>query len=176
MTDPTNDSKVEAGGNATADKIMDGSNAGPSGATGPAQSGPAQTGAAQTGSSQTGAAQTGAAESGPQGATGPAKAPEKYEIKLPEGSLLNADEIGKIESFAKERGLPNEQAQALVDHQSKLLSSYAERKQVEWDSETGKWPDAVKADPEIGGEFYQKKVELAKRVVLRFGSEQFIAG
>ena len=165
MTDDIKDSGAGASGSEMSDKIMDGNNAGPSGATGPAQSGPAQTGAAQTG----------AAASGPAGATGPV-VPEKYDLKLPEGSLLSAEELGKIESFAKERGLPNKDAQALLDQQSKLLTSYAEGEKSKWGTETAKWPDAVKADPEIGGEAFQQNVELAKRVVTRFGSPTLIKG
>src|SRR3990172_2365452 len=115
MADPTK-TGVEAADEA-AKKIMDGGNAGPSGATGPGQTGPAQTGAAQTGAAETGAAQTGPAQSGPTGATGPSGPPEKYEIKLPEGSLLDASEIERTVTLAKEQGLSNKTAQALLDHQ-----------------------------------------------------------
>lgn len=148
---------------------------GPSGASGAAQTGAAETGAAQTGAAQTGAAQTGAQQSGPSGATGP-NAPEKYDLKLPEGSLLEASEIEKIASLAKERGLSNKDAQALLDDRSKLLDSYAGKQKETWGKETGRWLEVTKADPEIGGEAFGKNAELAKRVVTRFGTPELMQG
>ncbi len=170
------------------DKLYAGAS-GPSGATGPdGQTGAAQTGSAQTGSAgpsgasgpsgatgPTGAAETGAAQTGASGATqsGP---PAKYELKLPEGSKLSADAVEKTASFAKERGLSNEDAQKLLDRDSQLLDSYVEKQQLEFAGMRQVWFDAAKTDKEIGGENFGKNAELAKRVVDRYGDPELKEG
>ena len=104
------------------------------------------------------------------------KAPEKYELKLPDGSLLEATEIEKIASFAKERGLSNDEAQAMLNDRNTLLESYAGKQKKVWETETGKWMDQSKADTEIGGDAFEKNAELAKRVVTRFGTPALMEG
>ena len=139
---------------------------GPAGATGPAETGAAATGP----EGATGPAETGAAQTGPSGA------PEKYDLKLPEGSLLEAGELEKTAALAKARGLSNEDAQALINEQSKLLDSHAGKQKAIWAEETGKWIGIAKADPEIGGEAFNGNAEVAKRVIDRYGSDSLKIG
>ena len=47
--------------------------------------------------------------------------PEKYDLKAPEGSLLAEPMLEKIAAFARERGFSQEQAQAMVEHESASL-------------------------------------------------------
>ena len=42
-------------------------------------------------------------------------APEKYDLKQPEGSLLSAEAVQEVEALAREAGLSNEHAQKLLD-------------------------------------------------------------
>jgi hypothetical protein len=160
MTEPTGDESI-LGAGAT----------GPAGQTGPAEG--------QTGAEQTGAAQTGAeGQTGPQGQTGPA-APEKYELKLPEGSNLQQAHLDEVAAIAKQRGLSNEDAQAMVDRESKLLDTYAEGQQKNFEEVTSKWGAESKSDPEIFGgsdENFQKNSELAKRVIDRYGTPELKQG
>jgi hypothetical protein len=145
---------------------------GPAGQTGPAEG---QTGAeAQTGAEQTGAQ----AQTGPEGQTGPT-APEKYELKLPEGSNLEQAHLDEIATIAKQRGLSNEDAQAMVDRESNLLDKYAEGQQKNFVETTSKWGEESKSDPEIYGgsdENFAKNSELAKRVLDRYGSPELKQG
>jgi hypothetical protein len=101
----------------------------------------------------------------------PKVVPEKYDIKLPEGSKLDASHVEKIALFAKERGLSNEDAQAIVERDQKLLSAREEAMTQEVRKIVEGWPTQAKADPEIGGEAFDKNVELAKRVVDRIDKE-----
>src|SRR5688572_20896218 len=50
--------------------------------------------------------------------------PEKYDLKLPEGSLLEAAQMEKISAYAKEKGLSNEQAQELLERENDAVSGY----------------------------------------------------
>ena len=107
----------------------------------------------------------------------PAKVEEpKFELKLPEGSLLDAGAIERSVTFAKEHGLSPKAAQAMLDRESKLLGSNAESQKEAWDKGTAAWLETAKVDKEYGGEAFAKNAELAKRVVNRFGSPELLKG
>lgn len=100
--------------------------------------------------------------------------PEKYELKLPEGSQLKADALEKIASFAKEQGFTNEQAQKLVDAKSDAVSEFVAQQQEDINKKIRiDWVEEAKADKEIGGEAFGKNAELAKRVVDRYFTDSF---
>lgn len=91
--------------------------------------------------------------------------PEKYELKLPEGSLLDPSTIEKISAYAKEKGLSNEAAQEALERESEAVASHheAQMKQVE-DIRAG-WVKDCETDKEIGGENFKQNVELASRLL-----------
>jgi hypothetical protein len=92
------------------------------------------------------------------------KVPEKYDLKLPDDSLLDASITDKVALIAKERGLSNEEAQALVDNEHNAVKAFvAERTQT--------WLSASENDKEIGGQAFKENAEIAKRVVSRYGTD-----
>jgi len=100
--------------------------------------------------------------------------PEKYELKLPEGSLVDNSRLEEIAAFAKAQGFSNETAQAVLDRESGALNAYHESQQAMLKELTEvKWVEQVKADKEIGGEKFRENVELAHRALAHFGSEDF---
>ncbi len=99
--------------------------------------------------------------------------PEKYELKLPENSPLKADAIERISTLAKEKGLSNEQAQGLLDAESGTVLSYVEAQKSQVKTITEGWVNELKSDKELGGEHFNQSVEMAKRVVDRFGTDAF---
>lgn len=102
------------------------------------------------------------------------KVPEKYDLKLPEGSLLEEGAIERISAFAKQKGLTNDQAQSLLEEQNSAVSGYQGRIMEAHNKQVDAWAKEVEADPEVGGENYKKNVELASRVVKRFGDEELV--
>jgi hypothetical protein len=106
------------------------------------------------------------------------KAPEKYELKLPEKSLLNPTQVEEIKAFAKANNLSNEKAQAFVDHQNSLLAnfvSYNNPGGEGWNKQLDSWEAESLADPEIGGgnkETLAKNAELSKRVIAKYGGKE----
>lgn len=100
--------------------------------------------------------------------------PEKYELKKPDGSLLGDKAVETISSYAKEKGLSNEQAQSLLERESSAVKSFFEEQQTKHNQQVDAWVGEVKADKEIGGEGYKQNVELASRVIKRFGSESLV--
>ena len=94
--------------------------------------------------------------------------PEKYELSLPEDSLLDSSVVDEISAYAKEKGLSNEDAQGLLDREIANVDKYV----AEVEKEQAAWVDEVKNDPELGGDNFEKTAELATRVVDRFGDEK----
>jgi hypothetical protein len=101
------------------------------------------------------------------------EAPKEYTLDLPENSQLDASAVDRIASFAKERGLTKDQAQELLSMESNAVSKFAEAQAEQVKVRVDGWKADVKLDKELGGEAYEKNVELAKRVVERFATEDF---
>lgn len=97
--------------------------------------------------------------------------PEKYELKLPEGSQLDAAHVEKVAAYAKERGLSNEQAQAVLERESQAVSGFIEGSQNQLKEQSTKWVEELKQDKDVGGDSFNKSAELAKRFVSRFGDD-----
>lgn len=72
------------------------------------------------------------------------QAPEKYELKLAEDSLLDTFTVGKVEALARERGLSNEQAQELLGNAEKNATEARDARSKAWSQE---W----QSDRELGG-------------------------
>lgn len=104
-----------------------------------------------------------------------AAAPEKYELIIPKDSKLENADIERIASYARERGLSNEQAQEIVKVETEAVERFV-AKDVDRlkDLSEGEWVETVKNDKEIGGDDYGKNVEMAKRVVSKFADEAFV--
>jgi hypothetical protein len=104
----------------------------------------------------------------------PVEAPkpvEKYELSLPKDSLLDASAVEKVSSYAKEKGLSNEQAQAILEREHGAIASFAEKQRADLAHKADHvWPEQIKADKEIGGEAFKANAELALRVVEKFAS------
>lgn len=101
--------------------------------------------------------------------------PEKYDLKLPEGSSLDQKVVDQVSQFAKEKGLTNEQAQAVLNDKSESVKAFHESAKAQLEAKRSEWLEAVKTDPELGGDKTAEHVELAKRFIDRFGSSKLKA-
>ena len=99
-----------------------------------------------------------------------ASAPEAYEdFTLPEGMEMDANVLGEFKSLAKELNIPQAKAQQLIDFQTQLATKQAEQYQAAVIKQSQDWAAAIKNDPEIGGENYDKSVASAIKVIQSFG-------
>lgn len=107
------------------------------------------------------------------------KAPDKYDLKPPEKSLLTPKRIEEIAAFAKEHGFSNDKAQALVNRENQLIADERTLILKEGDAKMAEmrtgWIATAKEDKEIGGADFVKNTELARRVIARFGTPEFAA-
>jgi hypothetical protein len=108
------------------------------------------------------------------------KPPEeiKYELKLPDGSELDAAHVEKIVSFSKEQGFSPEHAQKILDREAAILSETKkstlesfQKQQAEVIEKSSKsWVETAYSDKEIGGEHFNKNTEMARRYINHYGS------
>lgn len=103
-----------------------------------------------------------------------ADVPAEIALALPEGTKLQASDVDKIASFAKEHGLSQDAAQALLDHESAVT---AQREQAQIDhlkAQSEAWKAEVLSDKEMGGDKAAENVELAHRFAKTFWDDAFI--
>jgi hypothetical protein len=84
-------------------------------------------------------------------APAPTAAPEKYELKLADGSPLDPSDVDKVAAYARERGLSNEQAQAILDQRHEAATGITERQLEAFAAKRTEWETQTWADPELGG-------------------------
>lgn len=83
-------------------------------------------------------------------------APDKYDLKLPEKTTLDKDDVAAIEVIARENNWTNEQAQAAIQaHHDTLLETSA------------RFLEATKADKTYGGDKLAQSQARAKAVIDR---------
>jgi hypothetical protein len=101
----------------------------------------------------------------------PQGAPEKYEFTAPEGVTLDADAVAEFEPVAKELNLTNDQAQKLVELQTKFVQKQHEA----WDRQVDTWVSEINADKEIGGQAVKQSITNAQRALAQFGTPELKA-
>lgn len=96
--------------------------------------------------------------------------PDKYDLKLPDGSLLNAKAVERIAAYAKAQRLTNEQAQSVLDTEHKAVASFIDGQIGELEARATAWATEAKADKEFGGDAFPQNMEYAKRAVDKYAT------
>lgn len=106
--------------------------------------------------------------------------PEVYEFKLPDGVELDENAAPMVQDLFKELGLPQDKAQAVLD---KLLQidqarqptpEQIEQQQVEAIGALNKsWADECAKLPDIGGDNFNKSLEVTSKVMVKFATDDF---
>lgn len=102
----------------------------------------------------------------------PAGAPEKYEIKLPDGATIDPEFMTEFETAAKELNLDNASAQKMADLGAKLTAKIAEQQQVQHAEQVKAWGEASTADKEFGGDKLNENLGVAKQALEQFASPE----
>lgn len=107
------------------------------------------------------------------------KVPTEYKLSKPEKSLLSDEHVARIAAFAKEQGLTNDKAQALLNRESQVVADARTQVGVEADAKLAElqtnWIATAKDDKEIGGANFTQNAELSRRVLATFGTPEFNA-
>lgn len=104
-----------------------------------------------------------------------AKKEEKFEYKLPEGSLLPKSHTEKIAAFAAARGLSNEQAQASLEFVSASVTEYRDGLEKSFEDRKGLWKTELTNHPTLGGEKLKETDAYVTAAVRKFGPPSFEA-
>jgi hypothetical protein len=145
-----------------------------------------ETDATANGVSDAGNTDTKTAEPGASGEVNPAdqkkatdgepekkeKAPEKYDLKAPEGFEVNSDVTTAYAGVAKEAGLSQEAAQTLFE---KMAPVIAGQNDSLLEAAAQGWKDAQKTDKEFGGEKLGENLAVAKKAMDAFASQELVA-
>jgi hypothetical protein len=84
------------------------------------------------------------------------KPPEKYALKVPDGSRVDPDDLAQLEQMAKTAGWSNDDAQAALEELHTHLDAQASR-----------WLTQTTADRDYGGEHLEQSQRLAKLAIDR---------
>lgn len=95
---------------------------------------------------------------------------EYEDFVLPEGVEVDTETMSEARGLLAELGLPQEQAQRLVDFYAGKIRQFGESQAGNWVKLNEKWVSDFKADREIGGERIQETVAAAARAMDRFGT------
>ncbi|MDE2022176.1 MAG: peptidase [Patescibacteria group bacterium] len=106
-----------------------------------------------------------AAPKEPEAPKQPAGAPEKYELKAPEGVEVDTEALTSFETVARDLNLTNEAAQKLMDFEAARLKPLFEAPFRAWAEQNARWQSEVKADPEIGGAKMDASISEASRAL-----------
>lgn len=99
--------------------------------------------------------------------------PERYELTMPEGWTLDEEGLAELTPIMQELKASNEQVQAVADLYIRRMSAARER-QIAAERETVKgWREELRNDPEIGGAKYGENLASVKKMLVKYGSEEF---
>lgn len=105
----------------------------------------------------------------------PKVAPEKYDVKAPEGSLLKGTLMDSFLADAKKRGLSNDEAQAELNQKSQEAGAVVNVLQEEHKARVQQWGETLKADPEFGGEALAQNHSNAQVILKHFGDAELLS-
>lgn len=91
--------------------------------------------------------------------------PEKYELKIPDGSQLDPKRLETISAFAKQKGLSNDEAQAVLQSEHEAIQAHVGLQQESLKQKSQQWLTEAKADKELGGDKFVENIEIAKRAL-----------
>ena len=91
--------------------------------------------------------------------------PEKYELKLPEGVLVDETMMTEFTKFGQEQKWTNEQAQKAADMHLKAIGAFAQKQEAEHVAKIESWSKEVIADKEIGGAKIDESMVQARKVM-----------
>jgi len=91
--------------------------------------------------------------------------PEKYDLKLPEGTIVDEPMMAEFTTWAKENKFTNEQAQKAAELHMKAIGAFAARQAGEFADQQRTWLEELKADKEIGGAKVDTTLAVARKIL-----------
>lgn len=102
------------------------------------------------------------------------KVTEYEDFSLPEGVSIDEGTLTTFTEFAKRKELTQEEAQELVDMQTKIGQENVKANDDRWADIRAGWIDESKADKEIGGVDFEIKLGVAGRAINKYGTKALV--
>lgn len=97
------------------------------------------------------------------------------QLKVPEGFELQPELATKFLEVLNGEQSPEERANALLALHGETLNAASEASSKAWDDMQTEWKDAVKADPDVGGEKLQPTLNNIGKLLDEFGDKELRA-
>lgn len=101
-------------------------------------------------------------------------APDKYELKIPDGSRIDQAHVDKIVAHAKAQGLSQEAAQSLLNRDSEVLADHSKGQLEQLKVQSEAWKQEFLTDKETGGDKGVENSELAHRALAEWAPPEFV--
>ena len=88
--------------------------------------------------------------------------------------FLGQEDVERIISFARDRGLSNDDAQKLLDGEVDWIVQVQERIKEDHAKRSEVWVGELRQDDDFSGERFDANVGFAKKVITKFGDETLI--
>lgn len=102
------------------------------------------------------------------------KPPVEIKLTLPKDSLLTQAQVDKIAAISRERGLSQEQADAVMANQNGQLQEFRDANVKAWQERTSAWEKELQANKEFGGEKLKEFDAGASEVVIKYGGQDML--
>ena len=100
-------------------------------------------------------------------------APVEYtDFTAPDGIKLDDDIVGEFKAFAKEKNIPQEDAQKFVDMGAKIAQKTQAAYMEQMEQAQAKWVSDSRVDKEFGGDKLNENLAMAKKALDTFGGEE----
>lgn len=110
---------------------------------------------------------------GEQTGEGSQTPPDTYaDFVLPEGVELDAAMLSEATPMFKELGLTQDQAQKLIDFQSKQAQASSQSQVDAFNQLMNDWQEQSKNDKEFGGDKFEENVKVAQAAIGKFGTPE----
>lgn len=97
---------------------------------------------------------------------------EYSDFTIPDGFELQGEGLDEFKSFAKAKGLTQEEAQKLVDIGAKSAKASQDRIEKQLQTVRNEWANASRSDAEIGGEKLQANLAIAAKALDKYGTPE----
>lgn len=97
--------------------------------------------------------------------------PEKYDLKIPKDSGLDATVVERIAAHSKSRGLSQELAQSTLELVGTEIAKHREADEAAFKAKVEEWKSTADADPVLGKNREERRaaVQRGKAVIDKFG-------
>lgn len=102
------------------------------------------------------------------------QAPAAYALRIPEGSMLDSNALQRIEAESRQRGLSNEEAQRVVDIESRAMTEFNNQSQKALTESVEMWKKEWASDAEIGGDKHKASVDAVSKVLADYATPDFV--